>query len=81
VMGSERELTSVTVSGEESYRRYPSKMNLLMRKNYRVLMKGSDLSDPNWVKDGISGRSYAVAVDDHYSTPVAVRLILIEGNN
>jgi len=81
VMGSERELTSVTVSGEESYRRDPSKLNLLLRKNYSVLMKGSDLSDPNWVKDGISGRSYAVAVDDHYSTSVAVRLMLIDGNN
>jgi len=82
LMGSERELTSDIVSGEELYRRNPkSKFSLIFRNNKNVALKGSDASDPEWASIGISGRRFGMILDDHYSTAVSVRLILIEGNN
>lgn len=80
IMGSLLELTSVTFSGAEHFKKYPdSKWAAFNKERYYVVLKGGALQHCNWKDQGILTQSNTVIWNGSYRASVAVRLILVDG--
>jgi hypothetical protein len=79
LMGNVRELTTDIVPADAWYQKHKdSKFAQYTRDKSRVLLKGSDRYSADWASDGIDSETFAVIWDGRYSTPVGIRIVLIE---